>query len=161
VPDLYQTLLRCGAATMTHPAKTEEQRFQIVSTPDVERARRAARDLARRVGFDAGDSEAVALAVSEFATNLVRYALDGAISLSVVEEATTGFGVQVRSSDAGPGIANVERAMEDGFSTGGGLGNGLPAARRLMDEFELTSGPAGTAIVARKWARPTSSHRSC
>ena len=97
------------------------------------------------------DAERVALAVSELATNLVRYAQEGTIVLSSVA-GSAGTGIQVESWDVGPGIADLEQALEDGFSTGGGLGSGLPAVRRLMDEFTIATGPSGTRIVVRTWA---------
>lgn len=121
---------------------------------DVERARRAARSLAQQVGFSAADCEAIVLATSELATNLVRYATDGSIHLSTMDSAH-GQGVRVESRDGGPGIADLTRALTDGFSTGGGLGSGLPAVRRLMDTFDVTTGPGGTTIVAGKWVLPT------
>jgi len=62
-------------------------------------------------------------------------------------------GIEVISEDKGPGIPNIELAMQDGFSTCGGLGGGLPGVKRLMDEFEITSNEAGTRIVARKWKK--------
>lgn len=117
---------------------------------DVERARRAARSFARQLGFAPADCEVIVLATSELATNLVRYAPGGAIALSAVE-GVGSRGMQVESRDNGPGIANTAQAMADGFSTGGGLGNGLPAVRRLMDTFALATGPEGTTIVAKKW----------
>jgi serine/threonine-protein kinase RsbT len=125
-------------------------RFAIAEPADVEWARREARLLARRVGFGAADAECVSLAVSELATNLVRYARDGAIHLTTVS-GPRGVGIEVESHDAGPGIADVGQALADGFSSGGGLGGGLPGVRRLMDDFQISSGPAGTTILARKW----------
>jgi serine/threonine-protein kinase RsbT len=124
--------------------------FAIAGPADVECARREARSLAQRLGFGAADVECVGLAVSELATNLVRYARDGAIHLTTVS-GPRGVGVEVESRDAGPGIADVGQALADGFSSSGGLGGGLPGVRRLMDDFELASGPTGTTIVARKW----------
>ena len=117
---------------------------------DVERARRAARSFAQQLGFAPADCEVIVLATSELATNLIRYATGGTVGLSAVDGAR-GRSMQVESRDNGPGIANTAQAMADGFSTGGGLGNGLPAVRRLMDTFALTTGPEGTTIVARKW----------
>ena len=65
-----------------------------------------------------------------------------------------GRGIRITSRDSGPGIPDVEAAMRDGFTTGGGLGSGLPAARRLMDEFELVTGADGTTITVSKWMTP-------
>ncbi len=124
--------------------------FPIARASDVEAARRAARELAGTAGLDTVAAEAVALAVSELATNLLRYAQDGVIALAQVQGAR-GAGVQVESRDTGPGIADLGRALEDGYSTGGGLGSGLPAVRRLMDEFDIATDSTGTRIVACKW----------
>jgi serine/threonine-protein kinase RsbT len=124
----------------------------IAHVRDVERARRHGHALATAQGFSRVDAECVALAVSELATNLLRYARGGVIRLSADRD-HRGSVVELECTDCGPGIANVEQAMQDGFSTSGGLGHGLPAARRLMDEFHIASGPAGTRIVARKWSR--------
>jgi anti-sigma regulatory factor (Ser/Thr protein kinase) len=125
--------------------------FAVAGPADVEHARREARRLATALGFDVADAERVALAVSELGTNRTRYARYGAIVLSRVV-GPHGTGVQVESRDAGPGIADVGQAMADGFSSGGGLGGGLPAVRRLMDDFHIATGPGGTTIVACKWS---------
>ena len=128
----------------------DPRHFAVAGPADVEHARREARRLATALGFDVADAERVALAVSELATNLTRYARDGAIVLSRVA-GPRGSGVQVESRDAGPGIADVGQALADGFSSSGGLGGGLPAVRRLMDDFHIVTGPGGTTIVACKW----------
>ena len=122
----------------------------IRSRLDADQARREARRLALRLGFDRGDAEAVALAASELAMNLHRYAVEGEIVLRVIEDGIRR-GLEIESQDAGPGIADHELALQDGYTTGGGLGSGLPSARRLMDDFELRSQPSGTRIVVRKW----------
>lgn len=135
------------------------RRLAIRSTLDVDQARREARRLAAGLGFDRGDAEQVALAASELAMNLHHYAVDGEIVLRAVLEGGDGTrrGIEIESQDAGPGIADPARAMEDGYTTGGGLGSGLPSARRLMDEFELRTACSGTRIVARKWLTTRSS----
>ncbi len=127
------------------------QHLTVTRRVDVERARREARTLATTLRFSVADAEHVVLAVSELATNLVRYAQGGEIVLSSVD-GPRGIGIQVESRDLGPGIANVGQALEDGFSTGGGLGSGLPATQRSMDEFAIATDSNGTRIVARKWA---------
>jgi serine/threonine-protein kinase RsbT len=123
---------------------------RVARQADVERARRNARALAASQGLGTADSEAVALAVSELASNLVRYADAGEVVLSPTT-GSRGEGIEVESRDLGPGIPDLELALRDGFSSGGGLGSGLPAVRRLMDEFEIGSTSSGTRIVARKW----------
>lgn len=125
-------------------------RWPITTPADVAAARRAARMLATDLGFTPVDTERVVLAVSELATNLVRYAQQGVILLAPLATAQ-GHGLQVESQDTGPGIANLSRALEDGFSTAGGLGHGLPAVQRLMDDMTITTAPDGTRIVARTW----------
>jgi len=125
-------------------------RGRIVAEVDVERIRREARALATYAGFGRPDAEAILLAVSELATNLVRYAPGGELVVSIVSEAN-GLGILIQSSDPGPGIADVELALRDGYSTSGGLGSGLPSVRRLMDDFTIVTGPSGTSIETHKW----------
>ena len=124
-------------------------RFAIATAIDVAQVAREARRLACDLGFHRADAESVALAVRELATNLVRYAQRGEMLISTQD--APRIGLRIECYDRGPGIANLERAFEDGFSTGGGLGGGLPGARRLMDDFEIVTGAAGTTIVASKW----------
>jgi serine/threonine-protein kinase RsbT len=145
----------------------EERRLPVCTRLDADQARREARRLAAALGFGRADAEEVALAVSELAMNLHRYAVGGEIVLRPIWEDAPTAGMAVRgrvgrrgleivSLDAGPGIADPERALQDGYTTGGGLGSGLPAARRLVDELTLVTDPSGTRIVARKWLK----HRS-
>ena len=117
---------------------------------DVERARRETRSLAATLHFPRDETEMVALAVCELATNLVRYGKAGTISLRALVD-NGRVGIEIKSADAGPGIAEVDLALADGFSTGGGLGSGLPGVRRLMDEFQIRTSPQGTHIVCCKW----------
>jgi serine/threonine-protein kinase RsbT len=124
--------------------------MRVESAFEVESARRAARALAGEIGFTPADTESVVLAVSELAANLVRHAHGGRIELSRIEGSA---GMQIESHDHGPGIECLADALQDGFSTVGGLGSGLPAVHRLVDEFEAGSSPAGTWIVCRKWRR--------
>lgn len=121
----------------------------ISSQADLERARREARLLALDLGFDRDDAERVTLAVSELATNLLKYAQEGRMVATAISGERPG--IQIESQDAGPGIADIPSALVDGYSTGGGLGGGLAGVRRLMDEVEIRSSPAGTHITARKW----------
>ena len=118
----------------------------------VTQARQAAVILAREIGFSPTRVSCVATAVSELAGNLFLHASrGGAITLAAIEREGE-IGIEAIAQDQGPGIPDVNRAMEDGFSTSGGLGEGLPGAERLMDEFEITSTVGvGTRIVARKW----------
>lgn len=114
---------------------------------DVERAVRAARSAADRLGFDRVGAESVALAASELARNLFRYATDGVLTIHELADR----GLEIESNDSGPGIGDVARALADRHGTGQSLGEGLGAVRRLMSEFEISTSPTGTCIKARRW----------
>jgi serine/threonine-protein kinase RsbT len=127
-------------------------RVPIVEELDVVIARQCARELAMQEGFPEGAVGAIATAVSEVARNIVVHAGAGEVLLAVVAEPGRRAIVVVARDDE-PGIANVEDAMRDGYSTGGGLGLGLPSVRRLMDDFTLVSTVGeGTTVSMKKWA---------
>jgi serine/threonine-protein kinase RsbT len=128
----------------------EAVEIPVADRSGVEEVRRAARALALALGFAQAETEMVVLAAIELATNLHRYAREGRIGLAPVVGAV-GVGIEVTSRDRGPGIPDRGAALRDGFSTGGGSGSGLPAVRRLMDEFAIASCTDGTTITARKW----------
>lgn len=131
------------------------QVIPVATMSDVYVARRATRAMAVALGFDATVSEEVTLAVSELASNLVKHARGGTLTLTPLQEGGQA-GLQVESRDRGPGIADVEQAMTDGFSTRGSLGYGLGAVNRLMDQLHITSQrgvEAGTRIVCTRWLR--------
>jgi serine/threonine-protein kinase RsbT len=132
----------------------DELRVAIESDADVVSARREARALAAELNFTSTDVTLLATAISEVARNITTYAGEGEIVLSVVHRDDRA-GIRVEARDEGPGIRDVERAMEDGYSTGTGMGLGLPGARRLTDEFSIDSRPGrGTTVVMVKWGRP-------
>lgn len=119
--------------------------------PDVAVARQRVREVALEAGLDESATEALATATSEIARNVVVHASGGEILLGVVNERHRR-GVVVIARDGGPGIADPERAMLDGYSTTQTLGIGLSGARRLVDEFELaTKVGAGTTVTMKKW----------
>jgi len=131
----------------------DELRVAIASDADVVSARREARALAGELNFTSTDVTLLATAISEVARNITTYAGEGEIVLSVVHRDDRS-GIRVEARDEGPGIRDVERAMEDGYSTGTGMGLGLPGARRLTDEFSIDSRPGrGTTVVMVKWGR--------
>lgn len=120
---------------------------------DIVTARQKGRELAARLGFSSTDQTLLATAISELARNIVAYAGSGRIELSQVEEPGRR-GIEIVAVDTGPGIADVQLALKDGYSTGNSLGVGLPGARRLMDDFELQSKlGVGTTVTAKKWLR--------
>lgn len=111
--------------------------------------------MALALGFSPTDATLIATAISELARNIVLYARTGEIILKKCQNQTQN-GIVVIANDQGPGIVNTQQAMQDGFSTSGGLGMGLPGVRRLMDEFEIRSESGhGTTVVAKKWERGT------
>jgi serine/threonine-protein kinase RsbT len=108
--------------------------------------------MASQLPFTPGDLAVMATAVSELARNILNYAGEGEIVVAVAPDGRR-TGIVVVARDAGPGIADPELAMQDGYSTSQGLGLGLPGTRRLMDEFALVTAPgAGTTVTAKKWA---------
>jgi serine/threonine-protein kinase RsbT len=128
-------------------------RISISTDADIVVARQEGRTLATQVGFLATDQTLVATAISEIARNIVAHAGNGHMELKLVEVAGRR-GLMIVATDDGPGIADIERALEDGYTTGRGLGLGLPGARRIMDEFAITSKPGqGTKVVMHKWSR--------
>jgi serine/threonine-protein kinase RsbT len=131
----------------------DEISWEIAVDLDVVQARQSAREQAGLAGFSAGDQTVIAAAVSEIARNILMYARRGTVTLRLEEEEERR-GLIIIARDEGPGITDVPRAMQDGFSTSGGLGVGLPGSRRLMDEFEVTSQPGrGTTVTMKEWKR--------
>ena len=128
-------------------------RVPINSDKDIVVARQEGRTLAMSLGFSPGDATLLATAISELARNIVAYANVGEILLATTTvNGAARLGMQVVARDEGPGIADVQQALRDGFSTSGGLGLGLPGVRRLVDEFQIVSdGTSGTTVTIRKW----------
>lgn len=130
-----------------------EVRIPIQRDDDIVAARTEGRRLAATLSFSPSDLTVVATAISEVARNILSHANRGEVSVRVVERGSRR-GVVVVARDQGPGIPDVGLAMQDGFSTAGGLGLGLPGARRLMDDFEIASEiGSGTVVTMHKWAR--------
>jgi serine/threonine-protein kinase RsbT len=118
---------------------------------DIVIARQAGHELARQLGFSLTDVPMIATAISEIARNITSYAGKGEVRVGV-QYRDGRRALVVRAEDDGPGIGDVERALEDGYSTGSGLGLGLPGARRLMDRLVVESTPGeGTIVEMWKW----------
>lgn len=131
----------------------DERHVRLRIEPDILAARRAARELGARLGFTDIQLIEVATAISEIARNTLLYAREGEICVSTIREPHR-TGMRIVASDRGPGIADLGAAMADGYSTGGGLGLGLPGAKRLMDAFEIASSPGrGTVVTMTKWGK--------
>jgi serine/threonine-protein kinase RsbT len=129
-------------------------RVPIASDQDIVLARQLGRQLASRVEtFSPSDLTVIAAAISEIVRNIVEYAGEGEVELCL-SEPPDRRGIVIIARDQGPGIHDLGLALQDGYSTSGSLGVGLPGARRLMDEFEIQSEPGrGTVVTMRKWAR--------
>jgi serine/threonine-protein kinase RsbT len=126
----------------------------IQSGDDVVRVRQQVRVTAADNGLSLVDQTKLVTAASELARNTLVHGGGGVVQVEVVKSAAGQTGVKLYFTDDGPGIADTGLALRDGWSTGSGLGLGLPGARRLVDEFELTSKPgAGTSVVVVKWSR--------
>jgi serine/threonine-protein kinase RsbT len=133
-----------------------ETRIAIESDSDVVTARQRARELAAGLELTSTDQTLLATAISEVARNITTYAQRGEVLLSIIREPgpPAREGIRVVARDQGPGIADIDQAMQDGFTSGGGLGLGLPGARRLVDEFDIESAPSeGTTVTLVKWSR--------
>jgi serine/threonine-protein kinase RsbT len=130
-----------------------ERRIPIVTDADIVRARQQGREVASQLTFTPSDLTVIASAISELARNIFSYAGTGEIRVGLVER-NGRRGVMIVAADEGPGIRDVDLALQDGYSTSGSLGLGLPGVRRLVDEFEIrTQVDVGTEITLRKWAR--------
>jgi serine/threonine-protein kinase RsbT len=129
----------------------DDIRVVIESDSDLVEARAAARDLAARLGFSRTDATLIATAISEVARNIVVHVGQGAILMRPLYE-DSRYGLEVIAEDNGVGIRDVQAALEDGYAGRGGLGLGLPGARRLMDDFEIeTDADTGTRVTMKKW----------
>lgn len=128
--------------------------LKIEREVDVYLAISRGRELASAIGFDIIDRTRVEIVILELSRNLLVHAGSGVLVLELLDRAGQ-IGMQVTVSDQGPGIADIELAMQDGYSTAHTLGAGLPGVRRLMDEFEIESVPGkGTRVCALKWLSP-------
>lgn len=120
---------------------------------DIVTARLIGRAMAQELGFSPGDATLIATAISELARNVVQYAREGEVRFSILSSGGRQ-GISVTVVDKGPGIDDVSAALQDGFSTSGRLGLGLPGVRRLMDELAIDSLPGhGTTVKVKKWKR--------
>ena len=123
----------------------------INKVEDIILARQYTRDRARELGFGLADQTRIITTVSELARNIYLNAKTGRVLIKVLPD-NAKKGIEVIAEDQGPGILDIEMAMQDGYSTGNGLGQGLPGTKRLMDEFEIKSEAGkGTTVTIRKW----------
>jgi serine/threonine-protein kinase RsbT len=132
---------------------TETAQVKVATEAHVYVAAHHVKALARQMGFDEVDQTRLETVTSELARNIVLYAGEGAIEIQIVTK-DKRRGLEIQALDHGPGIADIEQAMKDGYTTSGGLGSGLGGAKRMMDEFYMESAPGwGTRVTAIKWMK--------
>jgi serine/threonine-protein kinase RsbT len=123
----------------------------IVAEGDIVAVRRLLREVAQEIGFGITDTTRLVTAASELARNAYKYGGGGVMRWRRLE-ANGRQGIELQFVDQGPGIADVSLALQHGYTTGKGLGLGLPAAKRLMDELDIQSAlGAGTTVTSKKW----------
>ncbi|WP_127500195.1 ATP-binding protein [Actinoplanes solisilvae] len=131
----------------------ESQRIEVTTDQDVVRVRQLVRTLAVAVKLSLVDQTKVVTAASELARNTLVYGGGGSVEAGPVDNGRRK-GIRITFADQGPGIADLDMAFTDGYTTGGGLGLGLSGARRLVDEFDIaTAVGEGTSITVTKWCR--------
>jgi serine/threonine-protein kinase RsbT len=126
-------------------------RIPLRGSEDVVNVRQAARVAAMEIGLSLVDQTKLVTAASELARNTVVYGGGGWSEIEIARR-NGRSGVRIVFEDQGPGIADIEKALQDGYTTGGGLGLGLGGAKRLVSEFEIVSSPgAGTRVTITRW----------
>ncbi|ANU26416.1 anti-sigma regulatory factor [Planococcus versutus] len=132
---------------------SDESSVEILTEWDIVAARQLGRNVAKELGFGTVDQARITTAISELARNIYLYAGKGRIEIQQLTQ--NGLkGILIIAADDGPGIPDIRQVMEDGFTTSGGLGAGLPGVKRLMDDFKIdTIIGEGTDIRATKWLR--------
>lgn len=135
---------------MSTPAEHE---VVIKTESDIVLARRAVRETASSLGFGITDTTRIVTAASELARNIFKYAGEGVMILRCLKGADR-TGIELQFVDHGPGIPSMQKALEEGYSTSGGFGMGLPGTKRLMDEMDIQSAVGqGTTITIKKWRK--------
>lgn len=130
-------------------AELSGKKFLLMSDKDLVTIREYGRRLASEVGFDDNDQTLISTALSEICRNVIEYAKSGEVTF---EYDGSKDGIAITISDDGPGIEDLNKALKEGYSTGQGLGVGLPGAKRIMDEFEIESNHGkGTKVRMCKW----------
>jgi anti-sigma regulatory factor (Ser/Thr protein kinase) len=145
--------------TLLKESMAAQQRHEIAEASQIAFARRATGELARGLGFDETVAGKLAIVVTECATNLLKHARHGELLVRpLVDNAVPGalrYGIEVLCLDSGPGIHDLHRSFQDGYTTAGSPGNGLGAIERLSDELDIWSAPGqGTVLRAVCWSRP-------
>ncbi|MFM8442220.1 MAG: anti-sigma regulatory factor [Methylococcus sp.] len=131
-----------------------EGEMPIGNENDIVMARKTVREVTSALGFGVTDVTRIVTAASELTRNIYLYAGSGVMRWRIINGAHPSPGVELIFEDHGPGIADIEQAMQPGYTSGKGLGMGLPGSKRLMDELDIHSAPGeGTTVKIRKWLR--------
>lgn len=131
-------------------ALVSAETLRVDAEPDVVHVRRRVREACASLGFSLVDQTKMVTAASELARNTITYGGGGVLSLQTLNGPRVG--IRLTFADKGPGIPDVELAMRDGFTTGSGLGLGLGGAKRLVNEFDISSEPGGgTTVSITRW----------
>ncbi len=126
-------------------------RIEIRTEEDIVTSRSAAKDMAREIGFGIVDQTKIATTISELTRNVVKYADEGLMVIVILNDMRR-IGIEIIVEDRGPGILDINQALQEGYSSGRGLGMGLSGAKKLMDKFEVESTLGkGTRVVVQKW----------
>ncbi|WMW21494.1 anti-sigma regulatory factor [Methanolobus mangrovi] len=136
----------------TSPENGLKSMVEVTNLSHVANVQTTVRSIAKKLGFSELASHKAATSASELASNLVHHASNGG-SITIREVRKDGYiGIEIVSNDSGPGIMDVDLALQDGYSTGNGLGSGLPAVKRIMDELDISvTGDSKTCITTRLW----------
>ncbi|WP_419884174.1 anti-sigma regulatory factor [Peribacillus sp. B-H-3] len=127
--------------------------IDINNEMDIVLARQTGRKVSKELDFSLVDQSRITTSISELARNIYKYALPGKIIIEAIIKENK-HGIKVIAVDEGPGIPDIKKALEDGYTTSGGLGAGVPGVKRLMDEFEIYSAVGeGTKIIVKKWKK--------
>jgi serine/threonine-protein kinase RsbT len=131
----------------------ESKLFKITIKKEwqISTARRKLNQVAKAKGFSINQTAELVTSISELAYNLFFHTTDGGVITIAIIDDVANTAIKLISRDTGPGIVSIERALQDGYSTNGGLGGGLPGVKRLMDEFSISSTQNGTVISCMKW----------
>lgn len=131
----------------------DKSTVEIITEWDIVAARQLGRNEARAIGFGTVDQARITTAISELARNIYLYARTGEIVLERIRDENK-VGIRIIAVDKGPGITNLKKVMEDGYSTSGSLGAGLQGVKRLMDKMDIQSSVGkGTIVVIEKWVQ--------
>ncbi len=123
----------------------ETKKVEIKGSEDIVSARMAGREMAKELGFGSADQTRLATAISELSRNVIQYAKEGSCIITD-ESDESKIKIRVIVEDHGPGIPDIAQAAKQGYSTGGGLGAGLPGTKRLVQEFDIKSTPGHTLV---------------